>query len=65
MSTTRFHDGAADVDALYASLAAVDPQSLWTQSGLLTPTPGQARAACLAVESTCRPSSVFRVEAEG
>jgi hypothetical protein len=25
MSTTRFHDGAADVDALYASLAAADP----------------------------------------
>jgi gentisate 1,2-dioxygenase len=41
MATTRFHDGAADVDALYASLAAADLQPLWTQSGLLTPTPGR------------------------
>jgi gentisate 1,2-dioxygenase len=41
MATTRFHDGAADVDALYAGLAAADLQPLWTQSGLLTPVPGR------------------------
>jgi gentisate 1,2-dioxygenase len=41
MATTRFHDGAADVDALYASLAAADLQPLWTQPGLLTATPGR------------------------
>src|SRR5882757_2905769 len=41
MATTRFHDGAADVDALYASLAAADLQPLWTQPGLLTPAPGR------------------------
>jgi gentisate 1,2-dioxygenase len=43
MATTRFHDSAADVDALYAGLAAADLQPLWTQTGLLTPTPGRLR----------------------
>jgi gentisate 1,2-dioxygenase len=41
MATTRFRDGAADVDALYASLATADLQPLWTQTGLLTPAPGR------------------------
>jgi gentisate 1,2-dioxygenase len=43
MATTRFHDDAADVDALYAGLAAADLQPLWTQTGLLTPAPGRLR----------------------
>jgi gentisate 1,2-dioxygenase len=44
MATTRFHDGAADVDTLYASLAAADLQPLWMQEGLLTPAPGRLTA---------------------
>ena len=41
MATTRFHDGAPDVDGLYADLAAADLQPLWVQPGLLTRTPGR------------------------
>ena len=41
MATTRFHDDAPDVDGLYADMAAADLQPLWTQTGLLTQTPGR------------------------
>jgi hypothetical protein len=66
MSTTRFHDGAADVDALYASLAAADPQSLWTQSGLLTPTPGRLAPHVWRWKAPAgpRPSSAWRQRGE-
>jgi gentisate 1,2-dioxygenase len=39
MVTARFHDESPDLDGLYADLAAADLQPLWTQPGLLTPTP--------------------------
>lgn len=39
MATTRFHDESADVDGLYADMAAADLQPLWTQSGLLPTAP--------------------------
>jgi gentisate 1,2-dioxygenase len=39
MATSRFHDDAADVDGLYADMAAADLQPLWTQHGLLPLTP--------------------------
>jgi gentisate 1,2-dioxygenase len=39
MATTRFHDGAQDIDGLYADLAGADLQPLWTQHGLLPRTP--------------------------
>jgi gentisate 1,2-dioxygenase len=41
MATTRFHDAAAEVDGLYADLAAADLQPLWTQPELLTRTPNR------------------------
>jgi gentisate 1,2-dioxygenase len=39
MATTQFHDESADVDGLYADMAAADLQPLWTQAGLLPPVP--------------------------
>jgi gentisate 1,2-dioxygenase len=41
MTTTRFHDDSADVDVLYADLAAADLQPLWVQPDLLTRTPNR------------------------
>ncbi len=41
MATTRFHDGAPEVDGLYADLAATDLQPLWTQHGLLPRAPNR------------------------